>query len=73
MQEVAAYLLLVLGGNSSPSAEDIKGVLAAGGNEEPSDDSITSLLADLEGKNTEELLSSGMEKLKGWASFLVLS
>mmetsp|Transcript_3911 Transcript_3911/g.5326 ORF Transcript_3911/g.5326 Transcript_3911/m.5326 type:complete len:121 (+) Transcript_3911:119-481(+) len=64
MQEVAAYMLLVLGGNASPSADDIKSVLAAAGNAEPSDDSISSLLSDLEGKDANELLSAGMEKLK---------
>jgi large subunit ribosomal protein LP2 len=33
MKEVAAYLLLVLGGNATPSAEDVTGVIAACGGE----------------------------------------
>ena len=31
MKEIAAYMLLVLGGNDSPSAADIAAVLEAGG------------------------------------------
>jgi large subunit ribosomal protein LP2 len=64
MQEVAAYLLLVLGGKDTPSADDIKSVLAAAGNEEPSDDSINALVGDMEGKSVNDLLAAGMEKLK---------
>mmetsp|Transcript_24813 Transcript_24813/g.29252 ORF Transcript_24813/g.29252 Transcript_24813/m.29252 type:complete len:121 (+) Transcript_24813:94-456(+) len=64
MQEVAAYLLLVLGGTASPTADDVKGVLTAGGIEEPSDEQITALITDLAGKDIDELLTSGMEKLK---------
>ena len=63
MQEVAAYCLLVLGGNDSPSADDIKGVLTAAG-AEPSDDSISALVGDLEGKSINDLLAAGMEKVK---------
>ena len=51
MQEVAAYLLLVLGGKEAPSADDVKSVLAAAGNEEPSEDSINALVGDMAGKS----------------------
>jgi len=64
MQEVAAYLLCVLGGKESPSSDDIKAVLTAAGNEEPSDDSINALVGDMEGKSVNDLLAEGMEKLK---------
>lgn len=64
MQEVAAYLLLVLGGKASPSADDVKSVLTAAGNEEPSDDTIATLVGDLEGKTIDDLLAAGMEKIK---------
>mmetsp|Transcript_22190 Transcript_22190/g.27226 ORF Transcript_22190/g.27226 Transcript_22190/m.27226 type:complete len:114 (+) Transcript_22190:108-449(+) len=64
MQEVAAYLLLVLGGKESPSADEIKSVLTAAGNEEPNDESITSLVTDLEGKSVNDLIGEGMLKLK---------
>ena len=43
-------------------AEDIKSVLEAVG-AEAEDEKIEKLLADLEGKNVEELIKSGMDKL----------
>jgi large subunit ribosomal protein LP2 len=64
MQEIAAYLLLFLGGNETPSVDDIKGLIVTAGNEDPSEDKITSLLGDLEGKSVNDLLSDGMSKLK---------
>jgi ribosomal protein L12E/L44/L45/RPP1/RPP2 len=63
MQEAAAYLLLVLGGNESPSAEDVKNVIAACG-AEAKEDAIASLVGDLEGKSVPELFEEGMKKLK---------
>ena len=63
MQEVAAYLLCVLGGNDSPSAADVTSVIAASG-ADPSEDTIATLVSDLEGKSLNDLLSEGMEKLK---------
>lgn len=32
MKVIAAYLLAVLGGNASPSADDLKGILGSGMN-----------------------------------------
>ncbi len=64
MQEIAAYLLLVLGGNESPSTDDIKSLIETAGNAEPSEYQITALLGDLEGKNVHDLLSEGIAKLK---------
>ena len=64
MQELAALLLCKLGGQSG-TADEIKAVLsAAGGEAEPNDDQIAALVGDLEGKDINELLSAGMEKLK---------
>lgn len=64
MQELAALLLCKLGGQSG-SADEIKAVIAAAGGEgEPNDDQIAALVGDLEGKDINELLSAGMEKLK---------
>ena len=62
MQEVAALLLCQLGGKSG-SADDIKAVITAAGGE-PNDDQIAALVGDMEGKDVNELLSAGMEKLK---------
>lgn len=54
MKHLAAYLLLGLAGNSSPSAEDIKGVLSAVG-VEADDERLSSLLSELEGKDINEV------------------
>ena len=62
MKHLAAYLLLGLGGNTSPSASDIKGVLDAVGIE-ADDERLEKLLSELEGKDINELISAGSEKL----------
>ena len=62
MKVVAAYLLALLGGNSSPSAGDIKTILGSVG-VEANDDRIELLLSELKGKDIVELIASGKEKL----------
>jgi len=62
MKHIAAYLLLVLGGNKTPSADDVKGVLSAVGVEADAD-KLTKLLADLKDKNIDEIIESGLGKL----------
>jgi large subunit ribosomal protein LP2 len=77
MKHLAAYLLLGLGGNTSPSAADIKTVLESVGIEADSE-RLDKLLSELEGKdinevrprapllyvsNTPQLIASGSEKL----------
>ncbi|KAG5983431.1 hypothetical protein E4U55_008201 [Claviceps digitariae] len=54
MKHLAAYLLLGLGGNTSPSAEDIKTVLSAVGIE-ADEERLTKLIAELEGKDISEV------------------
>lgn len=54
MKHLAAYLLLGLGGNSSPSAEDIKEVLSSVGIE-ADEERLTSLLSELDGKDINEV------------------
>lgn len=61
MRHVAAYLLAVLGGNESPSAKDVKAILSSVGVEEDSKN-LDIVIAQLKGKNIEELLAEG-EKL----------
>ena len=63
MQEAAAYILLVLGGNATPSADDVKNVITAAG-AEANDDLIATLVGDMEGKTVDDLLAAGMDKLK---------
>lgn len=78
MKHLAAYLLLALAGNESPSAADIKGVLSSVGID-ADEDRLGKLISELEGKNLQEvsdpnlnwcdnaneiqLISEGTEKL----------
>ncbi|KAM0435994.1 hypothetical protein ACHAPT_002886 [Fusarium lateritium] len=62
MKHLAAYLLLTLGGNTSPSAADIKAVLESVGIE--ADESrLNNLISELKGKDIQELIAEGSEKL----------
>ena len=54
MRYLAAYLLLQIGGNASPSASDIKKVLAAVGIE-ADDERLNKLISELEGKDVNEV------------------
>ena len=62
MSEITALLLCKLGGQSG-SADEIKAVLEAAG-VEANDDQITKLVGDTEGKDINELLAAGAEKIK---------
>ncbi|CAI9105575.1 OLC1v1004523C1 [Oldenlandia corymbosa var. corymbosa] len=62
MKVIGAFLLAVLGGNTSPSSEDIKGILASVG-ADAEDDKIELLLSQVAGKDITELIASGREKL----------
>ncbi|KAI1505351.1 60s acidic ribosomal protein-domain-containing protein [Biscogniauxia marginata] len=62
MKHLAAYLLLGLGGNTSPSASDIKGVLESVG-VEADGDRLEKLISELKGKDINELISEGSSKL----------
>ncbi|KAF7531530.1 hypothetical protein G7054_g8771 [Neopestalotiopsis clavispora] len=62
MKHLAAYLLLTLGGNTSPSASDVKEVLESVGIEADSE-RLDKLLSELEGKDINELISEGSSKL----------
>ncbi|CAN4119481.1 unnamed protein product [Withania somnifera] len=62
MKVIAAYLLAVLGGNTSPSAADLKKILSSVG-AEADDDRIELLLSQVKGKDITELIAAGREKL----------
>merc|ERR1712098_908895 len=62
MRYVAAYLLCALGGNNSPSADQIEKVLSSVGIE-AEDDKIAKIISELKGKNIEELIEEGSKKL----------
>ncbi|KTW29326.1 hypothetical protein T552_01281 [Pneumocystis carinii B80] len=62
MKHLAAYLLLELGGNKQPNAEDIRKVLGSVGLE-AEEKRLNLLLSKLENESIEELIASGKEKL----------
>lgn len=62
MKHLAAYLLLGLGGNASPSAKDVEDVLAAVGIEADKE-RLDTLISELKGKDINELIATGSEKL----------
>ncbi|MCJ1249212.1 60S acidic ribosomal protein P2 [Trapelia coarctata] len=62
MKHLAAYLLLGLAGNTEPSAKDIKGVLESVGID-ADDDRLEKLIAELKGKDLQELIAEGSSKL----------
>ncbi|KAJ5112424.1 hypothetical protein N7532_000469 [Penicillium argentinense] len=62
MKHLAAYLLLALAGNESPSAADIKGVLSSVGIDADSE-RLDKVIAELQGKDIQELIAEGTTKL----------
>ncbi|THG14056.1 hypothetical protein TEA_017306 [Camellia sinensis var. sinensis] len=68
---VAAYLLAVLGGNTSPCADDLNNILNSVG-AEADDDRIQLLLSEVKGKDITELITStrgfGFASARGEAS-----
>ncbi|XP_022345314.2 large ribosomal subunit protein P2-like [Crassostrea virginica] len=62
MRYVAAYLLAALSGNNNPSADDLKKIIGSVGIDCEAD-KITKIIGELKGKNIEELITKGQEKL----------
>ncbi|KAF5727519.1 60S acidic ribosomal protein P2-1-like [Tripterygium wilfordii] len=62
MKVIAAFLLALLGGNPSPTADDLKTILGSVG-AEADEDMIKLLLDQVKGKDPLELIASGREKL----------
>lgn len=54
MKHLAAYLLLGLAGNTSPSADDIKAVLGSVGID-ADEERLEKLISELEGKDIQEV------------------
>ncbi|CAB1353348.1 unnamed protein product [Coregonus sp. 'balchen'] len=61
MRYVAAYLLAVLGGNTSPSSKDIKTILGSVGIE-ADDERLDKVVKELNGKDINEVMNSAEEK-----------
>ncbi|XP_075052428.1 large ribosomal subunit protein P2-like [Mixophyes fleayi] len=62
MRYMAAYLLATLGGNSSPSAKDIKKILSSVGID-VDDGRLQKVISELDGKDLDGLINSGLSKL----------
>jgi large subunit ribosomal protein LP2 len=62
MRHVAAYALLVLGGNASPSAADVTKVLKEAG-ATADEGQVAKICAALEGKQFHELVATGLKSL----------
>ncbi|KAL6189580.1 hypothetical protein ACLB2K_040967 [Fragaria x ananassa] len=62
MKVLAAYMLARLGGNTNPSADDLKTILGAVG-AEIDGHRIELFLSEVNEKNIDELVASGKEKL----------
>lgn len=62
MRHLAAYLLLTVGGNATPSVEDVTNVLSQAGIETDSE-RLAALFTELQGKDINELIALGKEKL----------
>ncbi|XP_046575827.1 60S acidic ribosomal protein P2-like [Haliotis rubra] len=62
MRYVAAYLLAVLGGNENPSAKDIKQILNSVG-VDAEEDRLALVISQLKGKDVEEVIAQGNERL----------
>ncbi|XP_027352142.1 60S acidic ribosomal protein P2-4-like isoform X3 [Abrus precatorius] len=62
MKVIAAYLLAVLGGNTAPSADDLRDILGAVG-AEANDDNISNFLSEVKGKDIAEVIAAGREQL----------
>ena len=61
---MAAYLLANLGGNDSPSANDIKKILESVG-VNVDDEKLNKVVSELNGKDVNEVIAAGKEKLAG--------
>jgi len=62
MRYIAAYLLLLNGGNASPSASDIKSLLSTVGID-IDEERLKKLLSELEGKDVNTIIAEGSAKL----------
>lgn len=68
MKHLAAYLLLTIGGNTSPSAKDVKAVLESVGIE-ADDARLKSLISELKGKDLNEVCDN---IYTGWMNWMLM-
>merc|ERR1719440_810194 len=61
MKHVAAYMLCVLGGNKSPSADDVKNILKAV-DAKADDTCLQKVIHEMNGKDLDSIIAEGMGK-----------
>ncbi|RLN46082.1 hypothetical protein BBJ29_005217 [Phytophthora kernoviae] len=67
MRYIAAYLLAVLAGHTTPSAHDVEKILHASG-VEINKERVATLVKAMEGKSIEEVIAAGSSKLASFGS-----
>ena len=67
MKHIAAFALLVLGGNENPTAADVEKLLKAAG-VTPDSEKIEKMIASFEGKKFNEMVKGGLEKMASMGS-----
>ena len=67
MKHIAAFALLVLGGNENPTAADVEKVLKEAGVKADSE-KITSMIAAFNGRNFHEMVAGGLAKMASMGS-----
>ena len=66
MRHIAAYLLLQIGGNASPSSSDVKKVLSTVGIE-ADDDRLDKLISELKGKDVNAVSHPNLSRSTVWS------
>merc|ERR1712167_374261 len=61
MKVISAYLLAVVGGNASPSADDVTNILSSVGIslDDEGTEQLNSLITEMEGKSADEVMAAG--------------
>ena len=67
MKHIAAFALLVLGGNENPTAADVEKLLKAAG-VTPDSEKIVKMIASFEGKKFHEMVEGGLAKMASMGS-----
>ena len=67
MKHIAAFALLVLGGNATPSAADVEKVLKDAGAKADSD-KIAAMIKAFEGKDFNDVVKQGLTKMASMGS-----
>ncbi|KAG7380738.1 60S acidic ribosomal protein P2 [Phytophthora pseudosyringae] len=67
MRYIAAYLLAVLGGHTTPAEQDVVRILHSCG-VETNDERVAAVVKAMEGKSVEEVIAAGNGKLASFGS-----